>query len=211
MKITSENRVFVSGGAGVIGTALVNNLIERGCRVFVGDLKRQPKEWLGKVLYRQGDLNTLTADEVCSFQPDVFFHLAATFERSAESCEFWTENFHHNVALSYHLMTLLKDITSLKKVVYASSYLVYDPSLYLSQTCRNRATKLKESDPVLPRNLVGAAKLYHEMEARFLMQFYGDRFQTVYARIFRGYGCGSRDVISRWVRSLLKNEKNRGV
>jgi carbamoyl-phosphate synthase large subunit len=57
-------------------------------------------------------------------------HLAATFERSAESYEFWEENFRHNVRLSHHLMSLAKDAPSVKRVVFASSYLIYDPSLY---------------------------------------------------------------------------------
>lgn len=206
MKITNKTRVFVSGGAGVIGTSLVNKLIEKGCEILVGDLKDMPEHWSDKTLYRKGDLNTLTKDEILGFQPEVIFHLAATFERSTESYEFWSENFHHNVSLSYHLMTLLKEIDSVKKIIFASSYLVYDPKLYLSNTKKSVACKLKESDPVLSRNLVGAAKLYHEMELRFLSQFFREKIGIVSARIFRGYGCGSRDVISRWIRSLLRKE-----
>jgi carbamoyl-phosphate synthase large subunit len=47
------------------------------------------------------------------------------------------------------------------------------------------------------------AKLAHEIELRFLDGFKADQFTTVCARIYRGYGRGSRDVISRWVRDLL--------
>jgi carbamoyl-phosphate synthase large subunit len=47
------------------------------------------------------------------------------------------------------------------------------------------------------------AKLSHEIELGFLDQFYSNEFTTVCARIFRGYGRNSRDVISRWIRLLL--------
>jgi carbamoyl-phosphate synthase large subunit len=41
---------------------------------------------------------------------------------------------------------------------------------------------LKESDPVLPRNLTGMAKFAHEIELRFIDAFCSDRFTTVCAR-----------------------------
>src|SRR5262245_25365404 len=125
-----NKRVFVSGGAGVIGTALVNILLEAGADLFVGDLKPCPKGWLGKLKYWQGDLNAITSQELLSFNPEMFFHLAATFERSEETFFFFDENFHHNVQLSHHLMTILKQSSTLRKVVFASSYLIYDPHLY---------------------------------------------------------------------------------
>jgi carbamoyl-phosphate synthase large subunit len=90
--------------------------------------------------------------------------------------------------------------------VFASSYLIYDPSLYQFATPQVQPVALKESDPILPRNLTGMAKLAHEIELRFLEGFRGSAFSTACARIFRGYGCNSRDVISRWVRALLAAE-----
>ena len=65
---------------------------------------------------------------------------------------------------------------------------------------------LKEIDPIEPRNLTGMAKLAHECELNFLSKHYNEKFNTVIVRIFRGYGIGSRDVISRWVRSLINKE-----
>ena len=201
-----NKRVFVSGGAGVIGLEMVPRLVALGATVMVGDLKPKPKDFLPKVIYRQGDLNQMTEAEFRSFAPDVFIHLAATFERSAESYEFWEENFQHNVQLSHHLMTLAKDAPSLCRVVFASSYLIYDPALYQFNEAREQPISLKETDPVLPRNLTGIAKFAHEIEFRFIDQFCAHRLSTVCARIYRGYGRNSRDVISRWVRSLLREE-----
>src|SRR5687768_4374262 len=97
-------RVFVSGAAGVIGREIVPLLVERGYDVWAGDLKPRPSTFGPEVLYRQGDLNHLRPDEVDRFRPTAFIHLAATFERSTETYEFWDENFWHNVRLSHHLM-----------------------------------------------------------------------------------------------------------
>lgn len=201
-----DKRVFVSGGAGVIGLEMVPRLVALGAIVMVGDLKPRPKDFSPKIIYRQGDLNQMTEAELRSFAPDVFIHLAATFERSTESYDFWEENFQHNVRLSHHLTTLARDLPSLRRVVFASSYLIYDPAIYQFNEAQEQPIPLQESDPVLPRNLIGMAKFSHEIELRFIDQFCANRLSTVCARIYRGYGRNSRDVISRWVRSLLRDE-----
>lgn len=200
-------RVFVSGGAGVIGLEMIPKLIALGVTVMVGDLKPRPSIFPQEVIYRQGDLNEMSEREMRQFAPDIFIHLAATFERSDETYGFWEENFLHNVNLSHHMMTLVKDQPSLKRVVFASSYLIYEPRLYQFTSPRNEAVSLNELEPVQPRNLTGAAKLSHEIELRFLAQYRASQFDIVCARIYRGYGRNSRDIISRWIRTLLDNEE----
>lgn len=201
-----NKRFFISGGNGVIGKELVNKLSSMGAIIFVGDLKPFSDDLPKNILYRQGDLNYITPEEFHSFRPDYFIHLAATFERSTETYGFWEENFRHNVRLSHYLTTIAKDSDSLKKIVFASSYLNYDPALYQFEEAQTAPVSLNENAPLYPRNLTGSAKLMHEIELRFLENFRSEQFKTVCARIFRGYGLGSRDVISRWVRSLLNNE-----
>jgi carbamoyl-phosphate synthase large subunit len=202
-----NRKVFVSGGAGVIGRELVKKLHFLGAIVWVGDLKPRPQDWPQEILYRQGDLNQLTRFEVEQFKPEIFIHLAATFERSTETFGFWEENFANNVLLSHHLMTLLKEADSLKRVVFASSYLIYNPELYNHPEPQKSAYRLAETDPILPRNLTGVAKLSHEIELRFLNGFCREKFTSISARIFRGYGRGSKCVISRWVRDLLEEKE----
>lgn len=201
-----NKRIFVSGGAGVIGTALVNRLIEQGADVFVGDLKPCPKPWLGIVKYRQGDLTEINREELLAFDPEIFFHLAATFERSEESYSFFNENFQHNIKLSHHLIQCLQSSRSLKRVVFASSYLIYDPSLYQFNQPQEEPSPLSEESSIYPRNICGAAKLFHELELRFISHFLSEHLSCISARIFRVYGQGSHDVISRWIRSALRKE-----
>ena len=121
-----NKRIFVSGGAGVIGREMVKKLVPQGAVVMVGDLSPIPDDFPKNVIYRRGDLNYITQQELDSFNPEIFFHLAATFERSTETYEHWEENFWHNIRLSNHLMTLMRNVPDLKRVVYASSYLIYN-------------------------------------------------------------------------------------
>lgn len=202
----SNERVFVSGGAGVIGDTLVRALNAEGATILVGDLKPRPVEWPGGIIYRQGDLNDMRPWELQAFGPTIVFHLAATFERSVESLEFWDENFRHNLALSHHLGGLMRDCPSLRRVVFASSYLVYDPETYIFDHPQNAPVRLSEDHRIQPRNLCGGAKLIHELELAFLGHFEQTRFTAAAARIFRSYGRGSRDVISRWVRASLAGQ-----
>lgn len=202
----SNERVFVSGGAGVIGDTLVRALHAEGASILVGDLKPRPHDWPGEIAYRQGDLNEMQGWELQAFGPTIVFHLAATFERSVESFEFWDENFRHNLALSHHLGGLMRNCPGLRRVVFASSYLVYDPETYIFDHPQNAPVNLTEDHRIQPRNLCGGAKLIHELELSFLGHFEQTRFTAAAARIFRSYGRGSRDVISRWVRAGLAGE-----
>ena len=55
--------------------------------------------------------------------------------------------------------------------MFASSYLIYDPALYNFAEVPAQPRSLRETDPILPRNLTGMAKLAHEIELRFLDTF----------------------------------------
>ena len=202
-----NQRVLVTGGAGVIGSALIRELVKAGASVLCCDLKPRPEQFKPVVQYIQTDANYLTYNQLQEFVPTVVFHLAATFERSVETEEFWQENYWHNTRLSNHLMSLIKKIPEVKQVIFASSYLIYDPSFYCFDGPRTTPQVLSEDTPIYPRNICGAAKLLHELELRFLEGFAQCSFTAVSARIFRVYGKGSRDIVSRWIRLLTRDPK----
>ena len=81
----NNSKVFISGGAGVIGKQLVPILVARGAKILVGDLKERPIDWPSSVKYKMGDLNNLNSRTLENFAPEIFIHLAATFERSEEN------------------------------------------------------------------------------------------------------------------------------
>ena len=130
MESLKGKKVFISGGAGVIGQELVKLLNEIGAIIMVGDKERIPSAFPNSIIYRQGDLNYITQVELDFFDPEIFIHLAASFERSNETYDHWEENFWNNVRLSNYLMGLIRNCPSIKRVVNASSYLIYDESLY---------------------------------------------------------------------------------
>lgn len=206
MECLAGKRIFVSGGAGVIGLELIPMLHAAGADVMVGDLKPRPASWPARTRYRQGDLNTITAQELQTFSPEVFIHLAPAFEHSAESCDLCEEDVRNHVQLSHHLMGLHGALKSLRRVLLASSYLIYDPKLYRFSKPQSKARRLREDDPILPGDLAGMAKLAQEVELRLLENLGNKAFSAVAARIYCSYGRGSKCLISRWIRALLRGE-----
>ena len=199
-----KGKVLVTGGAGVIGRPLVGKLLQMGVHLTVIDTKPRPKEWPKEVVYWQEDVNQIDRNSLLKLNPDYCFHLAASFERSEESPSFLQKNFYNNVLLSHALLYALKKCSNLKRIIFASSYLVYDSKSYLFKTPPKRRTNLLESSSLNPRNLCGSAKLLHEKELEAVNHNAG--FSTVSARIFRVYGKGSNDVISRWIRDLINGK-----
>ncbi len=199
-------RCVVTGGAGVIGAELVRLLLERGARVRVIDVLPRPADMDPAVEYVQADLAVHGADAVAGFDPTTIYHLAATFERSEEVPEFWHDSAHNNVVASAQVLLGAMKSPRLTRYVFASSYLIYDPSRYLFDEPVQTACSLAEGDRIQPRNVCGAAKLLHEQEIALASSGMSAEFTTVAARIYRVYGPSSRDVVSRWVRAGVRGE-----
>jgi len=203
-----NKKIILTGGAGVIGRELVKKLVERKAQVKCFDIEPKPLVFSSGIEYCREDLSRLNLIEFTSFDPEIIFHLAATFERTEEDINFWEQNFENNILLSHKVIDAAKECKNLKKFIFASSYLIYDPALYLFKRPPKKPVKLKEEDGVDSRNLCGAAKYYTEKELEYLSNFKNYYpFISISARIFRVYGRGSRDIISRWVRAGLKGEK----
>ena len=188
----SNKKVLVTGGAGVIGKVLVKKLEELGANVLSIDL--QPATF-DKAKHYTGDV--LDFLPTCAKVPKIVFHLAATFGRTQIEPEFFNDSFYGNVLLSHRLLEFPE---RWEKFIFASSYLVYDPSLYIWHVGHS----LEEDDKILPRNIVGAAKYYTENELEFLSSC--GKLNSISARIFRVYGRGSKDFITRTVRQALRGE-----
>ena len=188
----SDKKVLVTGGAGVIGRVLVKKLEDMGADVLSIDLQSVAFE---RAKHITG--NVLDLLPTCAKVPEIVFHLAATFGRTQIEPEFFNDNFYGNVLLSHRLLEFPE---RWEKFIFASSYLVYDPLLYLWDDTHF----LKESDRISPRNIVGAAKYYTENEIDLVCQ--DEKMLGVSARIFRVYGRGSKDIISRTIRQALIGE-----
>ena len=206
MESLAGQKFLVTGGAGVIAAEMLTRL--SAARAEVLSIDRLPLPTApGGVEHLVGDLATMDLGAIVRFRPKHILHLAATFERSVESPEFWVENWNDNVVVTHRLVELAESKAPLETFVFASSYLVYDPSLYLISSPPAGATTLDESARLRPRNLCGAAKLYAEAEIEFMRGQRRLPFRAAHARIFRSYGRGSRDVVSRWVRAALSGDE----
>lgn len=199
----NNKKVLVTGGAGVIGKELISMLKEQNAHVRCVDFTERPSELEG-IEYYQMDLAKPDNQFMFRFEPEYVFHLAADFERSTESFGFWESNFKNNILASHYLLREIIKSPSLKKVVFASSYLIYDKKLYKHV---EKTNFINEHAAIDPRNMTGIAKLQTEMDLNFLSKTNQYPFEYAAARIFRVYGKGSRDVISRWIHSALNGEK----
>jgi nucleoside-diphosphate-sugar epimerase len=199
-------RVLVTGGSGVIGKELLRQLVDRGADVLSADRVPLPQEGFEKVRGRMIHLDSEDLAGLTDFQPQAIFHLAASFERSRETPEFFEENWRDNVVVTHRMANMSRHLKSLQLFVFASSYLVYSPSLYMFDAPRSSATSLREDDLKSPRNLCGAAKYYGEKEIDHIRDLFNPALRTVHARIYRVYGRGSNDVVSRWVRAMMAGE-----
>jgi len=200
--IWQGKRVLVTGSAGVIGTSLVRKLSSQGATILSIDLSPFKTSYEQKLKHIQTNLANHIPKEVSAFDPEVVFHLAAAFERTVETPGYWITSFENNVLLSHLLLRELEQCPSLRTFVFASSYLVYDPRLYYGN---QGIYYLKETDAIAPRNLVGLAKYFTERELEFIQKT-KSKYRTISARIYRVYGRGSRDVISRFIRAGLQGE-----
>ena len=81
--LESCERIFITGGAGVIGRELVFQLSKQNIPLLVGDIKSIPLEFkcLDNLEYIEGDLNDLPLNIIYDWKPTVIIHLAASFER----------------------------------------------------------------------------------------------------------------------------------
>ena len=82
-----NKRIFISGGAGVIGCELVNILNNYGAKLLVGDIKRRPISFPSNVQYRRGDLNYIETYEIKT-SSSVYI-----FSNDMNYCQAYTDNY----------------------------------------------------------------------------------------------------------------------
>jgi len=203
LKYYSGAKCLVTGGAGALGSNLVNTLVEFGAEVMViDDLSSGMVENLNSI---KGDLTFVKGsfflseqlEMIESFSPSFIFHLAAHFANQ-NSVDHPSEDLMTNAYGTLKLLNLCKKLSNLKRFLYASSSCVLG----------SQNIKLSEKSMVDPETPYGFSKLAGEQYSLF----YASEFKLpiTVIRFFNVYGPGEypgkyRNVIPNFVKSALCN------
>jgi UDP-glucose 4-epimerase len=196
---------LVTGGAGFIGSHIVDALLERGYQVRVldnlstGNLKNQPHV-ADRIEFIEGDVSESQAVAKAVRKVDCVFHQAAlpSVPRSVEN----PLDTHH--ACITGTLNVLNEsrLAGVQRVVYAASSSAYGNQVFSSK---------RETDLPGPLSPYAVAKLSGEYYCRAFYQTYG--LQTVAIRYFNVFGprqdpnSAYSAVIPLFISSLLKGQR----
>jgi nucleoside-diphosphate-sugar epimerase len=173
-------RYLVTGGAGFIGSNIVDELVRRGRQVAVLDDLSAGKESnladvRGKIDLRIGSVTDLAAVQSACHGADYVIHLAArtSVPRSVENP---VETNHINIDGTLNVLVAARD-AKVRRFVYAASSSAYGETPTLPKT------EAMAPDPISP---YGITKYVGELYARVFGRVYG--LENVCIRYFNVFG-----------------------
>jgi UDP-glucose 4-epimerase len=207
-------RIFITGGAGFIGTFLTRNLLERGHEIYLFDsfvnyispdetkyfeYLEERQDWISnEVKIIRGD--TRNKSEVFraieKTQPDRVVHLAAL--PIADLC-----NEHSEEAVStilegtVNVLEAIRDVTSVDRFVYASSSMIYGDFQY---------RPADEGHPKNPKGVYGGTKYAGETITRSFSTQYGIDHTIIRPSAVYGPTDANRRVSQIFLERGLKGE-----
>jgi UDP-glucose 4-epimerase len=172
-------RILITGGAGFIGSALANHLLDLGHRVRVlDDLSAgDPSALESGIAFSRGDVRDIPKLWTLLRDVECVFHLAARVSVS-ESVLYPVEYNEVNVGGTVSLMTAARD-AGVHRVVLASSGTVYGDQ---------EEQPVKETAAVRPPNPYAVTKIASEYYLSAIGALYD--IEVVMLRIFNAYGPG---------------------
>lgn len=175
-------RILVTGGAGFIGSHLVEALVRRGSRVTVldnlqsGSLCNLQSNLADVTLVKENVIAALKRGFATVGDFDIVFHLAANayIPPSIASPDY---DYHHNLETTFVLLEYLRRFDSPPRLVFASSAAVYgNPS----------RIPIREDDPTVPISPYGVSKLAAERYVAVYSKLYS--IPAVSLRLFSVFG-----------------------
>ncbi|MEK6933245.1 MAG: NAD-dependent epimerase/dehydratase family protein [Nanoarchaeota archaeon] len=171
-----KEKVIVTGGAGFIGSHLVDSLIEKQYDVQVIDIINEKKDYLNSnAKYINADIRKLNEIEPIIKNAKFVFHLAA-MPRVQFSIEHPKETNEINVSGTLNILIAAKE-GGVKRVIFSSSSSVYGDQNILP---------LKETMFPRPKSPYALHKYIGELYCKLWSEIYG--LETVSLRYFNVYG-----------------------
>ena len=176
-------KIFVTGGAGYVGSICVEELLERGDEVTVFDNLSEGHRFAidPRATFIQGDLNDSKSISLAinTSKPDAVMHFAAN-ALVAESMQNPYKYFHNNVCGGLNLLNAMVE-NNVRRFVFSS-------------TCATFGTPdrvpIDEETPQNPINPYGESKLMFEKILRWFDQIHGLKFAAL--RYFNVAGASER-------------------
>jgi nucleoside-diphosphate-sugar epimerase len=191
--ITPQDRILITGAAGFIGSAVVENLHSRGFRNLVcftrpsSNSSRLNHEIEADIQVFRGNLLSREDCEAACKDVTVIYHLAAgTGEKS------FPDAYMNSVVAMRNLLEASLRSARLKRFVLVSSFTVY--------TNRQRSSRLDESCPIETHpQLRGDAYCFAKVKQEELLNEYGMKYKIPYVVVRPGsvYGPGKSQITGR--------------
>ncbi|MEM4221193.1 MAG: NAD-dependent epimerase/dehydratase family protein [Thermoplasmata archaeon] len=193
-------KIIVTGGAGFIGSHIVDEYIMLGFKVLVLDnLSTGKEENINKnALFEKVDLKEKNKIKniILNFKPDIINHhayISSVNHAEKKGDKFLIENLHNLINL------IEPSIGIIKQFIFASSCAVYGDSVIPS----------KESDNLKPINIYGLSKLIIENYLIYFSKKYNFKYTILrYSNVYgpRNIKKSESGVIAVFINQILKKK-----
>src|SRR3989344_522560 len=198
-------RVLVTGGAGFIGSNIVEALVERGHEVIVLDnffmgKKENLREISDKIELVEGSIIDENLINELTKNIDVICNQAAASSSPMFSLEGLRDAVNVNVD-GFHIILKAAVENGVKRIVYASTSSIYG----------NNRPPLREDMKVTPPNFYAVSKIMNEYSAMLFSQIYGletvgFRYMSIYGKHEEGKTIYA-NLVTQFLWSMEKGER----
>jgi len=196
-RVVEEMRVLVTGNSGLLGSHLVDRLLEEGHQVF--GMSKTIRNLNTKIVNAKVDLRDIdkTARIIAKIEPEIVFHLAAN---AAEGKSMFSpiDITTNGINTFYNVLVPSIRAGKLKRFVFTSSIAVYG-SIHVP---------FREADLPLPQDLYGINKLSVEQALRVMSKVHGFEYTVVRPHNVTGprqnMSDPYRNVVTLFMNELLK-------
>ncbi len=208
------SKVFITGGAGFVGSRVAKRFVDQGDQVFIFDTFKQYllpdpsttppnllirlKDFIDKIELIQGD--TLNKDHLRRtlnrVKPDIIIHMAA-LPLAFMAIEHTEDAFQSILGSTVNFLEIVRDFDHPCRLVYTSSSMVYGNFV---------TDPVTEDSPKDPKEIYGSFKLAGEVVCRGYMKCYGLDVAIVRPSAVYGPYDANQRVLQKFISRALSGE-----